>query len=73
MGLSWSSLVLSLRACREEAVCKYTCYQSMYYHLKSSGNSNMNITNLFLLNPAENPKLIPTFFILAVRVVSVAL
>lgn len=65
--------MLSLRACREEAVCKYTCYQSVYYHLKSSGNSNMNITNLFLLNPAENPKLIPTFFILAVRVVSVAL
>lgn len=27
----------------------------------------------FLLNPAESPKLIPTFFILAVRVVSVAL
>lgn len=33
----------------------------------------MNITKLLLLNPAENPKLIPTFFMLALRVVSVAL
>lgn len=37
------------------------------------GNSNMNITYLLLLNPAENPKLIPTFFILVLRIVSVTL
>lgn len=37
------------------------------------GNSNMNITYLLLLNPAENPELIPTFFILVLRIVSVTL
>lgn len=60
--------MLSLGACRGERVCKCIWYQSVYslclHLLKSSGSFSINITNLFLLNPAENPQLIPTFFIL---------
>lgn len=37
------------------------------------GTLNMDITSLLLLNPSENPKLLSTFFSLALRVVSVTL